>query len=61
MDRHDLDVGPRSPSRQMALFGDLAESGNCAAQLQGISSILLSSSVWGPLAVVLDAEFAPTP
>ncbi len=34
MDRDDFDVGPLAPSGQMALFGDLAKTGDCATQLQ---------------------------
>ncbi len=34
VDRDDSDLGPLAPSGQMALFGDLAEPGDGAAQLQ---------------------------
>lgn len=34
VDRDDFDAGPLAPSGQMALFGDLAEAGDCATQLQ---------------------------
>jgi hypothetical protein len=34
VDRDDFNLGPPAPSGQMALFGDLAEAGDGAAQFQ---------------------------